>query len=52
MTNRTRHLTVILEEDMRVDDVEGVRQALLQNRNVAEVIVGQPPDLMPRAAKR
>jgi hypothetical protein len=48
MTDRTRHLTVVLEEDMRVDDAEAVVNAIKMIRCVAEVEVGPPPAHMAR----
>lgn len=48
MTDRTRYLTVILDQDMRVDDVEEVVKAIRQNRWVGDVKVGPPPDHMAR----
>lgn len=52
MTDRARHLYVILTEDMRVDDVQEVVKAISQNRYVADVIVGTPPDDMHRAVAK
>lgn len=48
MTDRTRHLTVVLDEDMRVDDVEYVVDAIQMIKCVDKVVVGDPPNVMER----
>lgn len=48
MTDRTRHLTVVLDRDMRVDDVEHVVNAIKMVKYVDDVLVGEPPDYMAR----
>lgn len=45
MTDRVRHLTVILDKDVRVDDAQEIIQALKMNRFVADVVLGPPPTL-------
>lgn len=37
MTDRVYALTVVLDHDIRADDVEPLRQAILQMRNVLRV---------------
>ena len=40
MTDRTEHLTVILEKKMRVDDAEFLMNAILAIRGVLSVEIG------------
>lgn len=42
MTDRVRYLTVVLTQDIRFDDVEEIRNAIRQNRYVADVELGAP----------
>lgn len=37
MTDRVRHLTVVLEDDFRVDDLDAIVNAIQQIRGVAAV---------------
>lgn len=48
MTDRTRYLTVILDKDVRVDDVEEVVAALKMIRCVEDVRIGLPPNHIER----
>lgn len=41
MTDRVRTLTIVLEQDMRTDDVETVIDALKMIRCVQDVILGE-----------
>jgi hypothetical protein len=45
MTDRIRTLTVILDRDMRADDVEHVFEAIKMVKFVAEVKLGKPVDI-------
>ena len=45
MTDTVRHLTVILENDVRVDNVQSLVRAIHHMRGVANVVLGQPTDL-------
>lgn len=38
MTDRVKGFTVVLEKDMRIDDVEGLRKSIQNFRGVAEVL--------------
>lgn len=42
MTNRHRILTVVLDEDTRIDSLDALRDAIGQLRGVAAVEVGPP----------
>lgn len=37
MTDRVRHLTVVLEQDLRVDDLDAIANAIQHIRGVASV---------------
>ena len=45
MTDRVRTLTVVLDQDMRVDDVEIVTSAISMIRHVQSVTTGTPVDM-------
>lgn len=42
MTDRISHLTVVLKEDVREDDLDGLCNAIMQLKNVLEVSLGRP----------
>ncbi len=53
MTDRIRHLTVVLDKDYRDDDLEGFIKVLKSLRGVAAVVPGEPvnaTDYMAREA--
>jgi hypothetical protein len=45
MTDRIRHLTVLLEQDTRTDDLEPIIAAISHIRGVAKVTPGQPVNM-------
>lgn len=44
MTDRIQHLTVVLDDDVRIDDVEGLVRAISMLRGVERVSTGKPVD--------
>jgi hypothetical protein len=44
MTDRIRSFTVVLDQEYREDDVDGIRQALGMVKGVLRVIKGKPSD--------
>jgi len=54
MTDRIKGFTVILEHDIRVDDVQGLMEAMCMLKGVSEVIpsTATPDDHMNRARVR
>lgn len=53
MTDRTRHLMVLLDRDYRVDDdAKAIVEAIEMIRGVDQVKVGPPPDTMARASAK
>jgi hypothetical protein len=51
MTDRIRYLTVVLEADIRTDDIESTVEAIKHIRGVASVELGKPVDMTDRLAR-